>query len=116
LVWIKLYPKQPRCARARAAYEEFKLFAQTLNYPCKQRRQKKWSFFQAVNRLYIIIVTRVESKGSKESKGTKLVRALSGIKSVFSLEHYLGVSKIEQKEALSWMNKQINEENTILRK
>ena len=57
---------------------------------------------------HFLRLNRLTEIGSDPEASLIRLKSFSGIKSVSSLEHYLGVSKAEQKGALSWMQKQIN--------
>lgn len=58
---------------------------------------------------HFLRLNRLTEIGSDPEASLIRLKSFSGIRSVSSLEHYLGVSKAEQKGALSWMQKQIEQ-------
>jgi hypothetical protein len=59
---------------------------------------------------HFLRLNRLTEIGSDPEASLIRLKSFSGIKSVSSLEHYLGVSKAEQKGALDWMEKQMNKD------
>jgi hypothetical protein len=59
---------------------------------------------------HFLRLNRLTEIGSDPEASLIRLKSFSGIRSVSSLEHYLGVSKTEQKGALSWMDRQISRE------
>jgi hypothetical protein len=58
---------------------------------------------------HFLRLNRLTEIGSDPEASLIRLKSFSGIRSVSSLEHYLGVSKEEQKGALAWMQKQIDQ-------
>lgn len=58
---------------------------------------------------HFLRLNRLTELGSDPSASLVSLKSFSGIKSVLSLEYYLGTSKEEQKKGLDWMQKQIEQ-------
>jgi len=59
---------------------------------------------------HFLRLNRLTEIGSDPEASLIRLKSFSGIKSVSSLEHYLGVSKTEQKGALDWIEKQMSKQ------